>query len=114
MRFAICMTDIEGAWDSLPAAQQEDILAGHKRFREELTAAGRFVSALHFHPRSEARTVRMRGDGSVAVTPGPFSDADEYLGGVYVIDSDSMDEAVAWARKARFMIGANEVRQIWE
>jgi len=114
MRFAICMTDIDGTWDSLPADRQDEILAGHRHFREELEAAGRFVAALHFHPRSEARTVRMHDDGSLAVAEGPFSDAAEYVGGIYVIDSDSMDEAVAWARKARFMVGANEVRQIWE
>jgi hypothetical protein len=114
MRFAISMTDIEGAWDGLPPERQEEILAQHRALKAELRAAGSFVDALHFHPRSEARTVRMDSNGSINENNGPYdTDASEYIGGVYVIDCDSMDEAVAWARKARFMVGANEVRQIW-
>jgi hypothetical protein len=114
MRFAISMTDMEGEWDRLPKERQDEILARHRAFREEISAAGKFVDALHFHPRSEARTVRMDRDGSIATTHGPFSDASEYIGGVYVIEADSIDEAVDWARRARFMVGANEVRQIWD
>lgn len=113
MRFAISMTDIEGAWDGLRPERQEEILAQHAALRAELSAAGSFVDVLHFHPRSEARTVRMDADGSIDESDGPYTDASEYIGGIYVIDCDSVDEAVAWARKARFMVGANEVRQIW-
>jgi hypothetical protein len=54
--------------------------------------------ALHFHPRSDAKTVRMHADGSLTTSSGPFSQA----------------AAVSWAQKARLMIGANEVRQIWD
>jgi hypothetical protein len=53
-------------------------------------------------------------DASVSVTNGPYSDAREYTGGFYVIEADSIEEAVEWARRGRFMVGANEVRQIWE
>ena len=114
MRYAIAMTDIEGTWDALEPERQQEILTAHERLKTELRAAGRYVDALHFHPRSEARTVRMHTDGSLTTSAGPFSQADEYVGGIYVIEADSMDEAVAWAEKARFMIGANEVRQIWD
>ena len=114
MRYAIAMTDIDGTWDALDPDRQQEILDAHERFKADLKAAGRFVDALHFHPRTEARTVRMQADGSVAVSDGPFSQAEEYVGGIYVIEADSMDEAVTWATRARFMIGANEVRQIWD
>lgn len=113
MRFAIAMTDVEGTWDALDPERQQGILAAHDQLKADLRAAGRYVDALHFHPRSEARTVRMHGDGSITTSDGPFSTASEYIGGIYVIEADSMDEAVGWAERARFMIGANEVRQIW-
>lgn len=113
MRYAIAMTDIEGTWDALDAGRQREILAAHEQLKADLRAAGRYVDVLHFHPRSEARTVRMHEDGSVTSTEGPFSQAPEYVGGIYVIEADSMEEAVDWARRARFMIGANEVREIW-
>lgn len=114
MRFAISMTDIEGAWDGLDAESQRQILDRHGQLKEALKAAGCYVDALHFHPRHEARTVRMLEDGSVTTAAGPFSDATEYVGGIYVIECDSMQEAVDWATRARFMVGANEVRQIWD
>lgn len=112
MRFAIAMTDVEGVWDGLPEARQREVLAQHEEFRRSLEAAGRFVDVLHFHPRSEAKTVRMDAAGRLSVVDGPFSDAPEYVGGIYVIEADSLDEAVDWAKKARFLPGANEVRQV--
>lgn len=114
MRFAISMTDIEGEWDRLSEQRQQDILAQHRELKEELRAAGKFIDAYHFHPRSEAKTIRMDRDGSLRTIDGPFSVDSEYIGGVYVIEADSLNEAVEWARRARFMIGANEVRQIWD
>lgn len=113
MRYAIAMTDIEGNWNALDADRQQEILAAHEQLKADLRAAGSYVDVLHFHPRSEARTVRMHGDGSITTTDGPFSEAAEYVGGIYVIEAGSMEEAADWARKARFMIGANEVREIW-
>jgi hypothetical protein len=114
MRFAIAMTDIEGAWDGLPDDEQKRILARHEEFARDLKAAGRFVEVLHFHPRSEARTVRMDASGHLTTSEGPFSNAQEYIGGFYVIEAESLEEAAEWARKGRFMIGANEVRQVWD
>jgi hypothetical protein len=113
MKFAISMTDIEGEWESLPETRRQEILELHGEFKRALSAAGKFVEALHFHPRSEAKTVRMDRNGSSWVGDGPFSDAQEFIGGIYVIEADSIDEAVEWARKGRFLVGANEVRQIW-
>jgi hypothetical protein len=114
MRFAISMTDIEGEWDALPEARQQEILAQHEQLKSDLRAAGKLVDALHYHPRSEAKTVRMDREGNFSKLDGPFDDASEYIGGVYVIEADSIDEAVEWARRARFMVGANEVRQVWD
>jgi hypothetical protein len=48
------------------------------------------------------------------MTSGPYSEHREYMGGAYVIEADSMDKAVEWARRGRFMVGANEVRQVFE
>ena len=114
MRFAISMTDIEGEWDRLPMDRRQAILAEHEAFAAALSAAGKLVAVLHFHPRSDAKTIRMAPDGSLTLVDGPFTDAAEQVGGVYVIEAESMDEAVEWARRGRFMVGANEVRQIWE
>lgn len=114
MRFLITMTDLEGAWDALPAAEQERIFKLHDEFEAALRAAGRYVGRMHLHPRSEARCVRQDRDGVQQVIEGPYSDAPEYAGGFIVIEADSMDEAIEWAGRCRFMVGTNEVRQIHE
>ena len=86
----------------------------HDEFRGALEAEGRFVSQCHLFPRHEARTVRRDAAGSFAIEPGPFTRGSECVGGFYIIEAGSIDEALDWARRGRFMVGANEVRRIHE
>lgn len=45
--------------------------------------------------------VRVRGVGDDAlVTSGPFTEAGEFVGGSYVIEVPSIDDAIAWAKKS--------------
>ena len=37
----------------------------------------------------------------------------EQVGGYYIIEADTLDEAVEWARRGRWLVGSNEVRQIF-
>ncbi|MGE0623208.1 MAG: YciI family protein [Pseudomonadales bacterium] len=114
MKFLITMTDIDGLWEGLSPEKQEAVLSEHRAFRQALERAGKFVDALHLHPRQDAKTVRRDATGKMTVLAGPYHQAPEYMGGCYVIEADSVEEAVDWARKGRFIEGANEVRQIWE
>lgn len=79
---------------------------------DELQARGAWVTGDQLAPPRRARSVRVR-DGKVLVTDGPFTETKEQLGGYYLIDVDSEDEALEWASKipsARF--GTIEVRPI--
>jgi len=62
-----------------------------------------------------ATTVRVQ-DGETLLSDGPFVDAKEYLGGIYVLEADNLDEATAIAARvpAARMGGAVEVRPILE
>ena len=63
-------------------------------------------------PTSTAKTVRVR-NGKAANTDGPFAETKEQLGGFYLVEAGSVDEAVKIAAKipgARF--GSIEVRPI--
>ena len=63
----------------------------------------------------EAKTVRV-ADGETLVTDGPFAETKETLGGYYLVDAESIDEALALAAKipsARFG-GSIEVRPVVE
>ena len=100
--------------DGLSQSSQQHVLQQHAEFRQALEDAGKFLHAFHLYPRDEARTVRMDDAGAISRHNGPYHDQPEYMGGCYVIEADSMKEALAWAERGRFIAGANEVRQVWE
>ena len=58
--------------------------------------------------------MRQHRDGRQEVVDGPSRPGPEQTGGYYLIEADSMDEAVEWVRRGRFLTSSNEVRQIIE
>jgi hypothetical protein len=65
-------------------------------------------------PTQTATTVRVQ-DGETLTTDGPFAETKEQLGGYYLIEADSLDEAIEWAGKvpgARH--GSVEVRPVMD
>ncbi len=77
-----------------PAA--EDISA----LNREMVAAGvrKFVGGLA--PVRTAKSLRVRADGRQLVTDGPYLETKEHVGGFWVLECASMDEAMEWGRKA--------------
>lgn len=114
MKYLILMASPPDAWDALSADEQERIVGEHEEFTKQLEAAGRYVTSFRLRPAAEATSVRRDGAGAVSVTKGAFAETPDEIGGLYVIEADSMEEALEWGRRSRFMIGANEVRPIWE
>jgi hypothetical protein len=61
----------------------------------------------------DATTVRLRGDETL-VTDGPYAEVKEALGGVFILEVDSMDEAIEYAAKIPGAEhGAVEVRPLY-
>ena len=58
----------------------------------------KMVHGERLRPDGEASRVRLKA-GQRQVTDGPFTETKEVLGGFYLIDCDSMKEAVEWAKK---------------
>jgi len=113
MKFLISMADVEDEWDSLPQAERERVGACHVAFQREL--GSRYIGCWGARPSDEARTIRRHADlGGFSVTIGPMTPTKEPLGGFYIIEAESMDEAIEWAKKGRFRPGPNEVRQLRE
>src|SRR5438034_531423 len=92
----ICSDDKTAA----PPSQAEGtaMVQAHVRFGEELRAAGKTVSAERLRPEGEASRVRFKA-GHRHVTDGPFAETKEALGGFYLIDCASKEEAGEWAKK---------------
>jgi hypothetical protein len=86
----------EAAYGQLSEEEGKAIYAGHEAFMGELRDAGvTILSSVELEPSRTARTIMADG----TVTDGPFAEAKEHLGGFYVIDVATMDDAVGWAKR---------------
>jgi len=86
----------EAAYGRLSEEEGKAVYAGHEAFMGELRNAGvTILSSVELEPSRTARTIL--GDGTV--TDGPFAEAKEQVGGYYLIDVPSIEEAVAWGKK---------------
>jgi hypothetical protein len=102
----------ESAWETLSEDEREAWYARYRRFSEEGTATGVVLGGNELAPTRDATTVRVRGDETL-VTDGPYAEAKEALGGYYLLECGSMDEALDWAaRIPGASHGAVEVRPL--
>ena len=80
----------------------------------EATEAGVFVDSAGLYPTETAKTLRIR-EGEQTVTDGPFAETKEQLGGFYLLECGSMEEALEWAAKIpAARTGSVEVRQVMD
>ena len=79
------------------------------KYNEALKEAGVLITLDGLHPPSAGARVSFAG-GKPMVTDGPFIEAKEVLGGYWMIDVKSKDEAIAWA--SRCPASNNEVIEI--
>jgi hypothetical protein len=91
----------------------EKILTEMGKFNEELEKAGVLLAAEGLQASSKGARVRS-ANGKVKVIDGPFAEAKELVAGFWLLQAKSMDEAVAWAKRAPFQEGEVEVRPLFE
>jgi hypothetical protein len=91
-----------------------DAVAEMTRYNDELRKAGVLLALDGLHPPSKGARVTYAG-GTPQVTDGPFAEAKEVVGGYWMIDVRSKDEAVEWAKRVpTFGNEVVEVRQVYE
>lgn len=84
------------------------------KFNEELAKAGVLISLDGLHPISKGARVAFSG-GKQKVTDGPLIEAKEVIGGYWMIDVKSKEEAVVWAMRIPAQDGdVIEIRQVFE
>lgn len=84
------------------------------KYNEELAKAGALIALDGLHPSSKGARVSFAG-GKPKVTDGPFTEAKEVVGGYWIIEAKSKEEAVGWARRCPAGDGdVIEVRQVFE
>jgi len=100
-------------WDAFSADERDAVYAQYRAFSDEAVKAGVMVGGAELAATRDATTVRVR-DGESLVTDGPYAEVKEALGGYYILECKSMDEAVEYAaRIPGAEHGAIEVRPIY-
>ena len=111
MRFMMFMIPNISEDDWMP---DPEAVAAMTKYNEDLTKAGVLLALDGLHPSTNGARVSFPG-GKATVTDGPFSESKEVIGGYWLIDVKSKDEAVEWAKRAPCADGpVIEVRQIFE
>jgi hypothetical protein len=109
MRFMMLM--IPSGYEKAPAgtAPPAEAVSAMMKYNEALKEAGVLITLDGLHPPSMGARVSFAG-GKPLATDGPFAEAKEVLGGYWMIDVTSRDEAIAWAK--RCPASSNEVIEI--
>lgn len=113
MRFLLMIHWDEKASSDANHSEEAGLVNEHRAFASALQESGKMLDGMRLQPEASGVRVRMR-DGKRLVTDGPFTDGREALGGYYVLDCDSLEEAMEWAARcpsARY--GSIELRPEW-
>jgi hypothetical protein len=91
-----------------------EAIANMMKYNEELQKAGVLLSLEGLHPPSMGARVSF-ADGKPKVTDGPFAEATEVLGGFWMIQVKSREEAIQWASRCPAAPNETiEIRQIMD
>jgi hypothetical protein len=86
------------SWASLSAEQREGLGRAHESLTRELTEQGLLVSAAGLADPITTRTVQVRDD-TTTTTDGPYAEAKEHLAGFYLVECDTIDQAIGYASR---------------
>jgi hypothetical protein len=98
VQYMLLIYSDESGWENLSEQERGTMMKRYGDFTTELRAASAMIAGDRLHPTANATTVRVR-DGEQLVTDGPFAETKEQLGGYYLIEADSLDDAIKWAAK---------------
>ena len=112
MRFIItAQPGTDDAKVNQEAGFDEELFAAYMRFNEEMHTAGVLVASEGLNPAAKGARVEV-SQGKRQVFDGPFAESKELVGGFYIIDVKSLDEAIHWALRAPCGMGFDDVLEM--
>lgn len=112
MKYALLIFEDETAFRDEKGRAWEEILAAHQAFAGELAAKGVLQGGAGLKTSDTATTAR-KASGQYALHDGPYAEAREQLGGFYIVEAASLDEALALAKRVPLAgDGSVEVRPL--
>ena len=94
-----------------PSGFDEELFKAYMRFNEEMHTAGVLVASEGLNPSAPGARIAV-ANGKRHVVDGPFAESKELVGGFYLIDVNSLDEAVQWALRAPSGFGLDDVLEV--
>jgi hypothetical protein len=103
----------EDVWARFKDEERERAYELYRRFAADAAEAGVLAGGEELAATTEATTVRVR-DHNTLVTDGPYAEVKEALGGYFLLECESLDDALDWAaRIPGAEHGAVEVRPVY-
>ena len=89
-----------------------ELLTAMGKFNEAMVKAGIMEAGEGLHPTSKGARIKYSG-GQGAATKGPFVLSGDLVAGFWLIKTKSLDEAIAWMKRAPFDGDEIEIRQVF-
>ncbi len=86
--------------DFHPSSEDEATQRDIRALNIEMKTAGAVIFVGGLEPVSRAKSLRLKPGGKVSMTDGPYIETKEHVGGFWVLEAASLDEALEWGRKA--------------
>ncbi len=112
MQYMLLIYGDEKAWEAQDQTERQAVLADYNAFAKKAAAAGVLRGGDELLPTASATTVRVR-QGQTLTTHGPFAETREQLGGFFLLECATAEQALEWASQipgAR--AGSIEVRPV--
>jgi hypothetical protein len=88
-----------------------EVMTAVMRFNEEMYKAGVLVAGEGLNPGGPGARVEV-SKGKRTVVDGPFAESKELVGGFYIVEVKSLDEAISWALRCPTGLGFDDVLEI--
>ena len=109
MYYAILIYGKEGVFERLPEDQKEAKFQQHRDLQAELTQTNQLGPVVKLMNTTAAITVRQENNSTV-VTDGPFAETKEQFLGFYVVNCETVDEAIKYVHKLPLDVACYEIR----
>ena len=94
----------DGAFD-------EKLFADYMKFNEDMYRAGVLVASEGLNTSGGGARIEVK-KGKRVVVDGPFAESKELVGGFYIVEVGSLEEAISWALRAPSGLGSDDILEV--
>jgi hypothetical protein len=107
------LTSTTAASSKLDAPMTDAIFDSYMKFNEELSKAGVLIASEGLNPAGARARFEVK-NGKRVLTDGPYTESKELVGGFYVIEAKSKEEAIQWALRCPVGMPSADVLELYQ